>query len=72
MSSFYEETRHPQTGAWESALWMDDFFGPRRYGVKFQDGQVFDPRSKNLPTRISPPPSGAPSDEHTEQTSARS
>lgn len=35
MSSFIKETRHPKTGEWEAAQWLDDLFGPHRYGVVF-------------------------------------
>lgn len=43
MSSYMAPTFHPETGKIERAYWMDDYFGPHRYGVKFPDGKVFKP-----------------------------
>ena len=48
MSTYFEVTKHPRTGEWERALWIDDYFGRHNYGVKFLDGQVFDPRLTKL------------------------
>lgn len=44
-------TRHPKTGQWEEATWMDDYFGQHNYGVKFSDGKVFDERYHKLEVR---------------------
>lgn len=41
MSSFKKITRHPKTGKWEQAWWLDDYFMPHVYGVKFADGKVY-------------------------------
>jgi len=38
MSSFKRITKHPITGEWKEAYWIDDFFGSHRYGVKFDNG----------------------------------
>jgi hypothetical protein len=35
MSSFSKPSKHPVTGKWERALWIDDLFGKHRYGVCF-------------------------------------
>lgn len=35
MSSYRRQTRHPITGSWENALWVDDLFGRHHYGVVF-------------------------------------
>ena len=43
MSSYIAVTKHPKTGKWENAQWIDDYYGPHKYGVKFEDGDVFDP-----------------------------
>lgn len=51
MSSYSELTKHPKTGKWEMADWMDDYFGRRHYGVRFPSGEVFDPEKKKLETR---------------------
>jgi hypothetical protein len=42
MSNFNSLTRHPVTGIFEIADWLDDHFGKHRYGVKFpSDGLIF-------------------------------
>ena len=41
MSSFFRRTKHPITGKFEPAWWLDNYFGRFRYGVKVPDGQVF-------------------------------
>ncbi len=51
MSTYTKSTKHPDTGEWENAVWMDDYFGNHNYGVKFTDGSVFDPRYTELETR---------------------
>jgi hypothetical protein len=42
MSSFIRKTKHPNTGRYEDADWLDDYFGKHRYGVKFPDGKIFE------------------------------
>lgn len=52
MSSYVRSTRHPLTGEWDDeAMWIDDYFGKHEYGVKFSDGEVFNPREHELETR---------------------
>lgn len=54
MSSFYKQTKHPVTGKWELAQWLDDYFGKHRYGVLFPsepDGFVLDADKWNLETK---------------------
>lgn len=41
MSNFIKSTRRPDTGAYELAEWIDDYFGRHLYGVRFKDGKVF-------------------------------
>ena len=41
MSSFTRKTKHPVTGRIQQADWIDDYFGPHEYGIKFPDGKVF-------------------------------
>jgi len=43
MSNFSAKTFHPITGAIEDAMWMDDYFAHHHYGIRFQDGEIFDP-----------------------------
>lgn len=40
MSNFIMKTKNPNTGEWENAEWLDDYFGGHRYGVRFSDGHV--------------------------------
>jgi len=51
MSTYYAFTRHPRTGEWLEAMWIDNYFGQHRYGVQFADGEVFDPTKVLMPTR---------------------
>lgn len=41
MNNFIKPTKRPDTGAWELAEWVDDYFGHHNYGVRFADGTVF-------------------------------
>lgn len=41
MSSFFRETKHPKTGKWEVAAWIDDYFDEHKYGIKFANDQIF-------------------------------
>jgi len=38
MSTFIAKTKHPETGKWEWAEWIDNHFGHHKYGVRF-DGE---------------------------------
>lgn len=44
-------TKNPNTGEWENALWLDNYFGQRKYGVQFKDGSVYNPDEVKLETR---------------------
>ena len=48
MSSYSRQTKHPKTGKWEKAEWLDDYFGRHHYGVRFKDGYVADPEKEKL------------------------
>lgn len=54
MSTYKKSTKHPDTGEWEDATWMGDYFGNHNYGVRFSDGSIFDPRDTELETRNVP------------------
>lgn len=42
MSSFIRRTKHPYTGIWENAWWIDDYYGRHEYGVRFpSDGKIY-------------------------------
>ena len=55
MSTYSKQTKHPITGEWHNATWTDDYFGSHHYGVKFPNGDVFDPEKTKLETRDSEP-----------------
>lgn len=38
MSNYLKWTKHPKTGEWFEAEWLDDYFGHHRYGVRFPTG----------------------------------
>ena len=40
MSNFSAPAFHPKTGEIEDAMFLDDHFGHREYGVLFSDGKV--------------------------------
>lgn len=50
MSTYKASTQHPFTGEWEMATWLDDHYGPHKYGVRFPNGDTFDPREHELKT----------------------
>ncbi len=52
MSSYYLFTKHPNTGRWENAFWMDDYYAHYHYGVRFSDGLIVDPWKVQLYTTI--------------------
>ena len=41
MSTYIRKTKHPITGEWHCATWIDDYYGSHEYGVEFPDGKVF-------------------------------
>lgn len=50
MSSFIQNTKHPKTGEWEDALWLDDYYGHHHYGVMWLGGTMTDPEKVDLLT----------------------
>ena len=55
MSTFYKQTKHPETNEWDFATWIDDYYGRHRYGVMFPSGEVFNPEKIKLETREAEP-----------------
>ena len=41
MSNYWQVTKHPETGEYQMAEWLDDHFGRHRYGVRFPDKKIF-------------------------------
>lgn len=61
MSSYIQQTKHPETGEWEDAHWIDDKFGKHKYGVCFPSNpdQCFNARLYDFETReYNPTPLG--------------
>ena len=55
MSTYSKQTKHPITGEWHEATWIDDFYGSHRYGVQFPDGETFNPDNTKLETKENEP-----------------
>lgn len=52
MSNFTRRTKHPYTGVWEDANWLDDYFGKHEYGIQFpSDLKVYRERELNVKQR---------------------
>jgi len=47
MSDYNTYGKHPETGAIERVRFLDDYYGRRRYGVRFPNGDIF-PSTKIL------------------------
>ena len=43
MSSYSQVTKHPITGEYEKAEYIDDYFGPHGYAVKFPSDEKYWP-----------------------------
>lgn len=41
MSNYLGKAINPKTGQEEECEFLDDYFGPRQYGVRFKDGEVY-------------------------------
>ena len=50
MSNFAQITKHPNTGKWENAEWIDNCFGNHIYGVQFNDGLLFNTETDKMET----------------------
>ena len=44
MSTYFQITKHPATGKFEPAVWIDDFYAHHEYGVRFNDGRTYRPQ----------------------------
>jgi len=49
MSNYRASAINPKTGKGEEATFLDNYWGPSKYGVKFKDGKVY--RKDDLETR---------------------
>lgn len=41
MASFLKKTMHPVTRKIETAIYLDNYFGPHEYAILFKDGACF-------------------------------
>lgn len=41
MSSYIQKAYNPRNNKVEEAEYLDNYFGPRKYGVRFSDGRVY-------------------------------
>lgn len=41
MSTYIQKALHPVKNKWMDALWLDDYFGPREYGIQFLGEKKF-------------------------------
>jgi len=55
MSNYLKQTKHPITGEWHEAMWMDDYYSRHHYGVQFPDSKIFNPDKTKLETRDDEP-----------------
>ncbi len=58
MSSFQANVINPKTKQVETALFIDNYFGPRIYGVRFSDGRIY--KESELPLIVPPGPVPTP------------
>jgi hypothetical protein len=49
MSNFSLDAVNPNTGAVEHAVWLANYFGRHRYGVKFADGKIYPEDKVRIP-----------------------
>lgn len=50
MSSFYKAAYHPPSNTVRRAWYMDDYFGPRQFGVTFEgDDEIYTPDEVRIP-----------------------
>ena len=55
MSNFWAVTLRPDAESSEKAEWMDDYFGLHRYGVRFEDGEIYPESEVQLIEHCEPP-----------------
>ena len=54
MSDYTKLTKHPKTGKWLPAHWLDNYFGRHNYGVKFKGEPVIRANDKYLRVKHEP------------------
>ena len=55
MSTYYGDAFHPVTGKPEKALFIDDYFGRRIYGIQFSDGSTYREEDVKYPDPLDEP-----------------
>lgn len=51
MTYIYRSTKNPLTDRFESARWLEHYFGYGKWGVSFKDGTIYSPDYYSLKTR---------------------
>ena len=53
MSTYNKLTKHPLTKKWETATWVDDYYGSHKYGVCFASNPkvFYNPEVFKMPTK---------------------
>jgi len=41
MSNYFGTAKNPKTGEIEDVEFLDDFYGPHQYGIRFKDGTTY-------------------------------
>jgi len=53
MSNYLGKAKNPNTGNLEDCVFLDDFYGKRKYAVRFKDGTTYrESEVEGLPTAI--------------------
>lgn len=53
MSNFTRPSYHPKEKVVRAATWLDDYFGPHQYGVRFPgDDHVYMPEETDIPSDV--------------------
>lgn len=51
MSNFVAPAVHPKTKKLEHAIFLDDYYGKHRYGIRFPDGSIYPAEKVKVPPR---------------------
>ena len=56
MSSYISKAKNPKTEKIEDAQFLDNYYGSREYGVRFDDGNVYPIADVEMPSKVPSPP----------------
>lgn len=64
MSNHTRAAYHPKENVVRAAAWLDDYFGPHQYGVRFAgDAHVYTPEEVDIPLDVVFVPDSPPEEE---------